>query len=69
MRKPAGVFEPFLAAFRKESAAANKEQYLVPYFISSFTRLHQREDARGQEYLHATRWKTPAGPGLHPAAR
>lgn len=36
MRKPAGDFGPFLEKFRQESRAAGKEQYLVPYFISSF---------------------------------
>ncbi len=57
MRKPGGVFGPFLEAFRKESAAAGKEQYLVPYFISSFPGCTQKEMGVVEEYLHATRWK------------
>ena len=56
MRKPAGVFEPFLEAFRQESAAAGKEQYLVPYFISSFPGCTQQEMRVVEEYLRATRW-------------
>ena len=56
MRKPGGVFEPFLAAFRKESAAAGKEQYLVPYFISSFPGCTQKDMRVVEEYLHSTRW-------------
>lgn len=56
MRKPAGVFEPFLEAFRRESAAAGKEQYLVPYFISSFPGCTQEEMRAVEAYLRATRW-------------
>jgi uncharacterized radical SAM protein YgiQ len=56
MRKPAGVFEPFLAAFRHESAAAGKEQYLVPYFISSFPGCTQEQMRAVENYLQSTRW-------------
>jgi uncharacterized radical SAM protein YgiQ len=56
MRKPGGVFEPFLSAFRKESAAAGKEQYLVPYFISSFPGCTQEQMRVVEHYLHASRW-------------
>ena len=56
MRKPAGVFEPFLEAFRKESAAAGKEQYLVPYFISSFPGCTQQDMRVVEDYLHTSRW-------------
>ena len=56
MRKPAGVFEPFLAAFRRESAAAGKEQYLVPYFISSFPGCTQEQMRAVENYLQSTRW-------------
>jgi uncharacterized radical SAM protein YgiQ len=56
MRKPGGVFEPFLEAFRRESAAAGKEQYLVPYFISSFPGCTQQEMRVVEDYLHASRW-------------
>jgi len=56
MRKPGGVFVPFLEAFRRESAAAGKEQYLVPYFISSFPGCTQEEMRVVEEYLHTSRW-------------
>ena len=56
MRKPGGVFEPFLEAFRKESAAAGKEQYLVPYFISSFPGCTQEDMRVVEDYLQSTRW-------------
>ncbi len=56
MRKPAGVFEPFLKAFKKESAAAGKQQYLVPYFISSFPGCTRSDMRVVEDFLHATRW-------------
>ncbi len=56
MRKPGGVFEPFLEAFQRESAAAGKEQYLVPYFISSFPGCTQREMRTVESYLRSSRW-------------
>ena len=37
MRKPSlEVFEKFLEAFRKHSAGAGREQYVVPYLMSAF---------------------------------
>ena len=68
MRKPAGVFEPFLEAFRRESAAAGKEQYLVPYFISSFPGCTQEQMRVVEDYLRDHPLEPAAGPGLHPAA-
>jgi uncharacterized radical SAM protein YgiQ len=56
MRKPGGVFVPFLEAFRRESAAAGKEQYLVPYFISSFPGCTQEQMREVERFLRATRW-------------
>jgi len=53
MRKPGGVFEPFLEAFRRESAAAGKEQYLVPYFISSFPGCTEEDMRQLQIYMRA----------------
>lgn len=56
MRKPAGVFEKFQDAFRRESAAANKEQYLVPYFISSFPGCGEAEMGVVEQFLRQARW-------------
>jgi uncharacterized radical SAM protein YgiQ len=56
MRKPGGVFVPFLEAFRKQSAAAGKQQYLVPYFISSFPGCSRQDMRVVEEYLRSTRW-------------
>jgi uncharacterized radical SAM protein YgiQ len=56
MRKPAGVFERFQEAFRTESAAAGKKQYLVPYFISSFPGCTGEEMRTVEEYLRRRRW-------------
>jgi uncharacterized radical SAM protein YgiQ len=56
MRKPAGVFERFQEEFRKESATAGKEQYLVPYFIASFPGCTERQMGTVEECLRATRW-------------
>ena len=57
MRKPkADVFHRFLEIFDRESRAAGKEQYLVPYFISSFpgcTDTHMKVVA---EFLRQTHW-------------
>jgi radical SAM superfamily enzyme YgiQ (UPF0313 family) len=57
MRKPSGVFEPFREAFRRESTAAGKEQYLVPYFISSFPGCTQEQMDVVGGFLRASRWK------------
>ena len=56
MRKPGGVFGPFQEAFRKESAAARKEQYLVPYFISSFPGCTEPEMRVVRDFLRTSRW-------------
>ena len=56
MRKPAGVFERFLQEFRTQSAAAGKEQYLVPYFISSFPGCTPEQMRVVEDYLRASRW-------------
>ncbi len=58
MRKPAfAVFERFLTLFEKESRAAGKEQYVVPYLMSAFpgcTDAHMRALA---SWLKARGWK------------
>ncbi|MCP5518705.1 MAG: YgiQ family radical SAM protein [Verrucomicrobiales bacterium] len=56
MRKPAGVFEKFQEEFRTESRAANKEQYLVPYFISSFPGCTNDEMGAVERYLREANW-------------
>ena len=56
MRKPAGIFEEFQEAFRRESQAAGKEQYLVPYFISSFPGCGEAEMGAVEEFLRRSRW-------------
>lgn len=47
MRKPGmAAFETFLASFRRQSRAAGKEQYVIPYLMSAFpgcTDDHMRE--------------------------
>ncbi len=56
MRKPAGDFERFLEEFRQESQAAGKEQYLVPYFISSFPGCTDKEMATVSHFLRQEHW-------------
>jgi radical SAM superfamily enzyme YgiQ (UPF0313 family) len=56
MRKPAGDFPAFVAKFRAESEAAGKEQYLVPYFISSFPGCTEHEMGAVQQFLKQERW-------------
>jgi uncharacterized radical SAM protein YgiQ len=56
MRKPAGIFEKFQDAFRAESKAAGKEQYLVPYFISSFPGCGEQEMGAVEQFLRKSRW-------------
>ena len=56
MRKPAGVFETFLDRFRQESQAAGKEQYLVPYFISSFPGCTADEMGTVEQFLTRSNW-------------
>jgi uncharacterized radical SAM protein YgiQ len=57
MRKPAGIFEKFQERFRQESQAANKEQYLVPYFISSFPGCGEQEMGAVEQFLRQSRWQ------------
>ncbi|HEY5998475.1 MAG TPA: YgiQ family radical SAM protein [bacterium] len=57
MRKPAGVFERFREEFRRESAAAGREQYLVPYFIAGFPGCTEAQMGVVEECLRATRWQ------------
>jgi uncharacterized radical SAM protein YgiQ len=56
MRKPADVFEEFLTQFRAESRAAGKEQYVVPYFISSFPGCTDAEMRVVERFLRRTNW-------------
>jgi uncharacterized radical SAM protein YgiQ len=56
MRKPAGLFERFQEMFREESQAAGKQQYLVPYFISSFPGCSDQEMGVVEKFLKKTDW-------------
>ena len=57
MRKPRPeMFAEFLELFAKESAAAGKEQYTVPYFISSFPGCTERHMATVERFLKRSRW-------------
>jgi len=56
MRKPAGDFPAFLEKFHEESAAAGKEQYLVPYFISSFPGCTDQEMGVVEQFLAERNW-------------
>ena len=56
MRKPAGDFPAFVDRFRAESAAAGKEQYLVPYFISSFPGCGEAEMGAVERFLRQENW-------------
>ncbi len=56
MRKPAGDFPAFLQTFRELSEEAGKEQYLVPYFISSFPGCTGNEMRAVEEFLKRERW-------------
>jgi uncharacterized radical SAM protein YgiQ len=58
MRKP-GVesFEKFRKDFARLTKKAGKEQYLVPYFISSHPGATLEEAVKLMEYLQANRWK------------
>jgi uncharacterized radical SAM protein YgiQ len=56
MRKPAGVFEKFMEQFHSETRAAGKEQYLVPYFISSFPGCTDREMGAVEQFLRRSNW-------------
>jgi uncharacterized radical SAM protein YgiQ len=58
MKKP-GVeaFERFRKEFDRYSRQAGKEQYLVPYFISSHPGSTTEDAVRLMEYLQANRWR------------
>lgn len=56
MRKPAGDFPAFMEKFHELSAEAGKEQYLVPYFISSFPGCTEQEMGVVEEFLKKERW-------------
>ncbi len=56
MRKPAGLFEQFQTLFRDESKAAGKEQYLTPYFISSFPGCGDKEMGVVEKFLKKENW-------------
>jgi uncharacterized radical SAM protein YgiQ len=56
MRKPAGLFEEFQTMFREESKAAGKEQYLTPYFISSFPGCGDKEMTVVENFLNKSKW-------------
>ncbi|OQX19858.1 MAG: YgiQ family radical SAM protein [Desulfobulbaceae bacterium A2] len=57
MHKPAGDFLPFLERFRQWSREVGKEQYVVPYFISSFPGCTDREMAAVGNFLAREHWK------------
>jgi uncharacterized radical SAM protein YgiQ len=56
MRKPKELFEDFQKMFREESQAAGKEQYLVPYFISSFPGCGDKEMSVVEKFLKKENW-------------
>jgi uncharacterized radical SAM protein YgiQ len=56
MRKPAGDFPAFMDKFFELSEAAGKEQYLVPYFISSFPGCTEKEMGAVEEFLKKEKW-------------
>jgi uncharacterized radical SAM protein YgiQ len=58
MRKPGlETFERFRKDFARITKKAGKEQYLVPYFISSHPGSSLEEAVQLMEYLQANRWK------------
>lgn len=56
-KPPVAAFERFRAEFQRYSRKAGKEQYLVPYFISSHPGCTLEEAVRLMEYLRKNRWK------------
>jgi uncharacterized radical SAM protein YgiQ len=56
MRKPAGDFPAFMDKFFQLSAEAGKEQYLVPYFISSFPGCSEKEMGAVEQFLKKEKW-------------
>ena len=57
MRKPAGDFPAFMEKFFELSEEAGKEQYLVPYFISSFPGCREEEMGAVEQFLRKEKWK------------
>ncbi len=58
MKKPkVDAFERFRRDFQRFTKKAGKEQYLVPYFISSHPGASLEEAVQLMEYLQANRWK------------
>lgn len=58
MKKPGpSSFERFRRDFERYSRKAGKEQYLVPYFISSHPGARLEEAVQLMEYLQANHWK------------
>jgi radical SAM superfamily enzyme YgiQ (UPF0313 family) len=56
MRKPAGDFPAFMDKFFDLSEQAGKEQYLVPYFISSFPGCTEKEMGAVEQFLKDEKW-------------
>jgi len=57
MRKPTrGLFEKFLEDFQAGSAAAGKEQYIVPYLISAFPGCTDQDMRELAEWLRRRGW-------------
>jgi uncharacterized radical SAM protein YgiQ len=56
MRKPAGDFPAFMEKFFELSEDAGKEQYLVPYFISSFPGCTDKDMGAVEEFLKKEKW-------------
>ena len=56
MRKPAGDFQGFMEKFFELSEEAGKEQYLVPYFISSFPGCTEKEMGAVEQFLKEEKW-------------
>jgi uncharacterized radical SAM protein YgiQ len=58
MKKPGPAeFEQFRGEFERYSRKAGKEQYLVPYFISSHPGATTEHAVQLMEYLQKNRWK------------
>lgn len=56
MRKPAGDFPAFMEKFFELSDEVGKEQYLVPYFISSFPGCTEKEMGAVEAFLKKEKW-------------
>jgi uncharacterized radical SAM protein YgiQ len=58
MRKPGPkIFEQFIELFDRESRAANKNQYIVPYFISNFPGCTSDEMNAVEKFVRKENWK------------